>query len=59
MGVVLCSWIMTNVLAALNPDSSARRFRERLQYVLTYLKSNSLPAATAVRRRRCELTVYV
>ena len=27
IGVVLVSWIMTNVLSAMNPDSSARRFR--------------------------------
>lgn len=49
VGVVLCSWIMTNVLSAMNPDSSARRFRERLQYVLTYLKSNQLPNCVAKR----------
>ena len=40
MGVVLCSWIMTNVLAAMNPDSSSKRFHERLQYVIAYLKNN-------------------
>ena len=49
IGVVLVSWIMTNVLAAMNPDSSARRFHERLQYVLAYLKNNQLPAGVAKR----------
>ena len=49
IGVVLVSWIMTNVLAAMNPDSSARRFHERLQYVLAYLKSNQLPTGVAKR----------
>ena len=49
VGVVMCSWIMTNVLAAMNPDSSARRFRERLQYVLSYLKNNQLPSGVAKR----------
>ena len=49
IGVVLVSWIMTNVLAAMNPDSSARRFHERLQYVLAYLKNNQLPSGVAKR----------
>ena len=49
VGVVLVSWIMTNVLAAMNPDSSARRFQDRLQYVLAYLKNNQLPAGVAKR----------
>jgi len=49
VGIVMCSWIMTNVMAAMNPDSSARRFRERLQYVLSYLKNNQLPAGVAKR----------
>ena len=49
IGVVLVSWIMTNVLAAMNPDSSARRFNERLQYVLAYLKNNQLPTGVAKR----------
>ena len=49
IGVVLVSWIMTNVLAAMNPDSSARRFHERLHYVLAYLKNNQLPSGVAKR----------
>ena len=49
MGVVLCSWIMTNVLAAMNPDSSSKRFHERLQYVIAYLKNNQLPQGVAKR----------
>ena len=49
IGVVLVSWIMTNVLSAMNPDSSARRFHERLQYVLAYLKNNQLPSGVAKR----------
>jgi hyperpolarization activated cyclic nucleotide-gated potassium channel 2 len=49
MGVVLCSWIMTNVLAAMNPDSSSKRFHERLQYVIAYLKNNQLPNGVAKR----------
>ena len=49
MGVVLCSWIMTNVLAAMNPDGSSKRFHERLQYVIAYLKNNQLPQGVAKR----------
>eukprot|EP00218_Dolichomastix_sp_CCMP3274_P012215 CAMPEP_0170135336 /NCGR_PEP_ID=MMETSP0033_2-20121228/2426_1 /TAXON_ID=195969 /ORGANISM="Dolichomastix tenuilepis, Strain CCMP3274" /LENGTH=714 /DNA_ID=CAMNT_0010370935 /DNA_START=50 /DNA_END=2194 /DNA_ORIENTATION=- len=49
IGLFLCSWLMTNVLNALNPDSSSRRFHEKLQYVLSYLKGNKLPRGVATR----------
>jgi hypothetical protein len=39
IGVIMTSWIMTNVLAALNPDSSARRFRERQGLTLAHFRA--------------------
>ena len=49
VGVVVCSWIITAVITALSPDSSARRFQDRMHYVITYLKNNKLPQTVSKR----------